>query len=97
MKRLLASLAGAAALTAATFLTPAFAQEKGTVYYLVPTLLDEFQTGSVSAIEKFMGDVGYKTVTLNADSKTDVQQGQMNDVIALKPAAIVLAALWRAG
>ena len=93
MKRLLASLAGAAALTAATFLTPAFAQEKGTVYYLVPTLLDEFQTGSVSAIEKFMGDVGYKTVTLNADSKTDVQQGQMNDVIALKPAAIVLAAV----
>lgn len=93
MKRLLASLVGAAALTAATFLPPAFADEKGTIYYLVPTLLDEFQTGSVSAIEKFMGDVGYKTVTLNADSKTDVQQGQMNDVIALKPAAIVLAAV----
>ena len=31
---------------------PAFAQSKGTVYYLVPTLLDEFQTGSVSAIKK---------------------------------------------
>jgi len=72
---------------------PAFAQDKGTIYYLVPTLLDEFQTGSVSAIEKFMGQVGYKTVTLNADNKTDVQQGQMNDVIALKPSAIVLAAV----
>ncbi|MBN8998555.1 MAG: sugar ABC transporter substrate-binding protein [Rhizobiales bacterium] len=93
MNRFIASLAGAAALAAATFLTPAFAQEKGTIYYLVPTLLDEFQTGSVSAIEKFMGDVGYKTVTLNADNKTDVQQGQMNDVIALKPSAIVLAAV----
>lgn len=93
MKKLIASLAGAAALAAATFMTPAFAQEKGTIYYLVPTLLDEFQTGSVSAIEKFMGDVGYKTVTLNADNKTDVQQGQMNDVIALKPSAIVLAAV----
>ncbi|MBN9020287.1 MAG: sugar ABC transporter substrate-binding protein [Rhizobiales bacterium] len=93
MNKLIATLAGAAALAAATFMTPAFAQEKGTIYYLVPTLLDEFQTGSVSAIEKFMGDVGYKTVTLNADNKTDVQQGQMNDVIALKPSAIVLAAV----
>jgi ribose transport system substrate-binding protein len=72
---------------------PAFAQDKGTIYYLVPTLIDEFQTTSVTAIEKFMGDVGYKTVSLNADNKTDVQQGQMNDVIALKPAAIVLAAV----
>jgi len=93
MKKLLASLVGAAALASVTFLTPAYAQDKGTVYYLVPTLLDEFQTGSVSAIEKFMGDVGYKTVTLNADNKTDVQQGQMNDVVALKPSAIVLAAV----
>ncbi|MBB5752213.1 sugar ABC transporter substrate-binding protein [Prosthecomicrobium pneumaticum] len=93
MKRMMATLAGAVALAAATFMTPAFAQDKGTIYYLVPTLLDEFQTGSVSAIEKFMGDVGYKTVTLNADNKTDVQQGQMNDVIALKPSAIVLAAV----
>jgi ribose transport system substrate-binding protein len=71
----------------------AFAQDKGSVVYLVPTLLDEFQTGSVSAIEKFMKDVGYKTTTLNADNKTDVQQGQMNDVIKTKPAAIILAAV----
>ena len=83
----------AGATFAATLAAPAFAQDKGTVYYLVPTLLDEFQTTSVTAIEKFMGDVGYKTVALNADNKTDVQQGQMNDVIALKPAAIVLAAV----
>jgi len=84
-------MAGAA--FAAALAAPAFAQDKGTIYYLVPTLLDEFQTTSVSAIEKFMGDVGYKTVALNADNKTDVQQSQMNDVIALKPAAIVLAAV----
>jgi ribose transport system substrate-binding protein len=84
-------LAGAAFATAVAM--PAFAQDKGTIYYLVPTLIDEFQTTSVTAIEKFMGDVGYKTVSLNADNKTDVQQGQMNDVIALKPAAIVLAAV----
>ena len=37
---------------------PAYAQDKGTVYYMVPTLLDEFQTGSVSALEMFLEQVG---------------------------------------
>jgi ribose transport system substrate-binding protein len=72
---------------------PAFAASKGTIYYMVPTLLDEFQTESVSAVEKFVKDVGYDVVTLNADNKTDLQQSQMNDTILLKPAAIVLAAV----
>ena len=45
------------------------------------------------AIEKFLKDVGYETVTLNADNKTDLQQSQMNDVINLKPKAIILAAV----
>jgi ribose transport system substrate-binding protein len=74
-------------------LAPAFAQTKGTVYYLVPTLLDEFQTGSVSALELFLKQAGYEMKTLNADNKTDAQQTQMNDVIALKPNAIILAAV----
>jgi len=78
---------------ALALLSPAYAQDKGKVYYLVPTLLDEFQTGSVSALEMFLGQVGYQMETLNADNKTDVQQSQMNDVIALKPAAIILAAV----
>jgi ribose transport system substrate-binding protein len=94
MKRITAMIAGAACLAAAALANgAAWAQDKGQIYYLVPTLLDEFQTTSVSAIEKFMKDVGYKTVSLNADSKTDVQQSQMNDVIKLKPAAIILAAV----
>jgi ribose transport system substrate-binding protein len=81
------------ALTAMGLAVPAFAASKGTIYYLVPTLLDEFQTESVSAIEKFVKGVGYDVVTLNADNKTDLQQSQMNDTILLKPAAIVLAAV----
>jgi ribose transport system substrate-binding protein len=94
MKRITAMIAGAACLAAAALANgAAWAQDKGQIYYLVPTLLDEFQTTSVSAIEKFMKDVGYKTISLNADSKTDVQQSQMNDVIKLKPAAIILAAV----
>ncbi|MGA7268429.1 MAG: sugar ABC transporter substrate-binding protein, partial [Aestuariivirga sp.] len=59
--------------------SPAFAESKGTIYYMVPTLLDEFQTESVSAIEKFLKGVGYDVITLNADNKTDLQQSQMND------------------
>lgn len=93
MKRLLSSMMAALAMMAVAFATPAWAESKGKIYYLVPTLLDEFQTESVSAIEKFLKDVGYEPVTLNADNKTDLQQSQMNDVILLKPKAIVLAAV----
>ncbi|MBS3651071.1 sugar ABC transporter substrate-binding protein [Pseudaminobacter sp. 19-2017] len=92
MKRIVLAALGVLAMAMA-MLTPAFAQTKGTVYYLVPTLLDEFQTGSVSALEMFLKQVGYEMKTLNADNKTDAQQSQMNDVIALKPAAIILAAV----
>lgn len=92
MKRILLSVFGVLAVAFA-LLSPAFAQSKGKVYYLVPTLIDEFQTGSVSALEMFLKQVGYEMQTLNADNKTDVQQSQMNDVIALKPAAIILAAV----
>jgi ribose transport system substrate-binding protein len=93
MKHLLRNLICAASLAAVTLASPAWAESKGKVYYMVPTLLDEFQTESVSAIEKFMAGVGYEPVTLNADNKTDLQQSQMNDVIALKPKAIILAAV----
>ena len=92
MKRIVLSAFGVLALALA-MLTPAFAQSKGVVYYLVPTLLDEFQTGSVSALEMFLRQVGYEMKTLNADNKTDAQQSQMNDVITLKPAAVILAAV----
>lgn len=86
-------MAGFAMALVGTIDVPAEAQTKGKLYYLVPTLLDEFQTESVKALEKFLKDVGYETVTLNADNKTDVQQGQINDVINLKPKAIILAAV----
>ena len=92
MRRIMLSLLSVLVL-GVSMLTPAAAQSKGTVYYLVPTLLDEFQTGSVSALEMFLKQTGYEMKTLNADNKTDAQQSQMNDVIALKPAAIILAAV----
>ena len=93
MKRLLRSILGAVAVAAVALASPAWAESKGKIYYMVPTLLDEFQTESVKAIETFLKEVGYEPVTLNADNKTDLQQSQMNDVINLKPKAIVLAAV----
>jgi ribose transport system substrate-binding protein len=93
MNRLRRLLTASIAIAAVGIVSPAFAQSKGKIFYMVPTLLDEFQTESVSAITKFMGDVGYEVVTLNADNKTDLQQSQMNDTILQKPAAIVLAAV----
>jgi len=93
MKRILSGVIGAVAVLGVALCAPAWAESKGKIYYLVPTLLDEFQTESVAAIEKFLKDVGYEPVTLNADNKTDLQQSQMNDVINLKPKAIVLAAV----
>lgn len=93
MNRIRRLLIASIALTALGVAAPAFAASKGTIYYMVPTLLDEFQTESVAAIEKFVKDVGYDVVTLNADNKTDLQQSQMNDTILLKPAAIILAAV----
>ena len=92
--RLLQSLIAAGVVAAMTLSAgSALAESKGKIYYMVPTLLDEFQTESVHALTKFMGDVGYELVSLNADNKTDVQQSQMNDTIALKPKAIIVAAV----
>jgi ribose transport system substrate-binding protein len=79
---------------AATAITAATAAEmKGKIYYLVPTLLDEFQTGSIDAITKFMADVGYEVVSLDGQNRTDLQLSQIDDVIELKPDAVILAAV----
>ena len=63
----------------------AAAQTKGQIYYLVPTLIDEFQTGSIDAITKFMGEVGYEVVSLDAQNRSDLQLNQVDDVLNLAP------------
>ena len=55
---------------------PAAAQEKGTIYYMIPTLLDEFQTESQKAIEGVFGDMGYEVVSLDAQNRADLQLNQ---------------------
>jgi ribose transport system substrate-binding protein len=96
MRTLLRSITGAVvgiALTASAITVAAAAEMKGKIYYLVPTLLDEFQTGSIDAITKFMADVGYEVVSLDGLNQSTTQLNQIDDVINLKPAAVILAAV----
>ncbi len=94
MRRSLKGLIGIAAGIGmmATALT-AMAQEKGTIFYLVPTLLDEFQTESVSSMEKSIESLGYEVKTLDGQNRSDVQLNQLDDVILLNPKAIIMAAV----
>jgi ribose transport system substrate-binding protein len=94
MKRLSRVLAGAVAVVAiAASATLAMAQSKGKIVYLVPTLLDEFQTGSIDAITNFMKEVGYEVVSLDGQNRSDLQLNQIDDTITQKPAAVILAAV----
>jgi ribose transport system substrate-binding protein len=87
-----ALLAGAAMVGLAVW-QPAMAQEKGTIYYMIPTLLDEFQTETQKAVEGVFGEMGYKVVSLDAQNQPDRQLNQLEDVIQLKPDAIIMNAV----
>jgi ribose transport system substrate-binding protein len=71
----------------------AMAQDKGTIYYLAPTLFDEFQVETKDMVELLFAELGYKVVTLDAQQKADLQNSQMDDTILQKPKAIILAAV----
>lgn len=84
-----ALFAGVLALGAAT----ASAQDRGTIVYLIPTLLDEFQTTSQEAVEFVFGEMGFTVESLDAQNRADLQLNQFEDALALNPVAIVLAAV----
>jgi len=83
----------AGALGAGLVAGPAAAQERGTIYYMIPTLLDEFQTESQKAIEQVFGELGYEVVSLDAQNRADTQLNQLEDVINLEPDAIIMNAV----
>ncbi len=91
--RMVKGAVAAIALSALALGAAAAQEMKGKIYYLVPTLLDEFQTGSVDAITKFMNEVGYEVVSLDGQNQSNTQLNQIDDVINLKPAAVILAAV----
>jgi ribose transport system substrate-binding protein len=83
----------AALLTMAGIGHGAAAQEKGTIYYLAPTLFDEFQVETKDMVELLFGQLGYKVVTLDAQQRADLQNSQMDDAVLQAPKAIILAAV----
>ena len=86
-------LAGVVAAGAMMTALPAIAQDRGTIVYLVPTLLDEFQTTSQEAVEFVFGELGFEVVSLDAQNRADLQLNQFEDALALDPKAIILAAV----
>ena len=92
MKKTLGAVLAVAALLLA-LPGAAQAQGKGEVIYLIPTLLDEFQTESQKAIEASFSQLGYAVTSLDAQNRADVQLNQFDDAVELEPKAIVLNAV----
>jgi ribose transport system substrate-binding protein len=88
-----ALMAGVALIGLAGSGAPAGAQQEGTIYYMIPTLLDEFQTESQKAIEGVFGQLGYTVESLDAQNRPDLQLNQLEDVIELEPDAIIMNAV----
>ena len=95
MRSLMKALGGlvAAILVMTGLGQSAMAQDKGTIYYLAPTLFDEFQVETKNMVELLFAELGYKVVTLDAQQRADLQNSQMDDTILQKPKAIILAAV----
>ena len=85
-----ALLGGAVALGLAA---QAQAQQHGKVVYFIPTLLDEFQSGSRDAFENVLGAMGYEVTSLDAQNRADLQLNQLEDAINTKPDAIIMNAV----
>ncbi|MGE3876628.1 MAG: sugar ABC transporter substrate-binding protein [Parvibaculaceae bacterium] len=95
MRSLVKALGGllVAVLVMAGLGRAAMADDKGTIYYLAPTLFDEFQVETKDMVELLFKELGYKVVTLDAQQRADLQNSQMDDTILQKPKAIILAAV----
>ncbi len=90
------SIAAGATLAVSTLAlagTAAAQESKGTIYYLMPTLLDEFQTLSQEAVEHVFPQLGYEVVSLDAQNRSDIQINQFDDAIELSPTAIIVNAV----
>ncbi|MFQ5974569.1 MAG: sugar ABC transporter substrate-binding protein [Alphaproteobacteria bacterium] len=90
-RRLAGAVVGGAVFAAASL--SASAQDRGTIVYLIPTLIDEFQTTSQEAVEFVFGELGFDVVSLDAQNRGDLQLNQMEDALALGPKAFILAAV----
>ncbi|RWB75882.1 MAG: sugar ABC transporter substrate-binding protein [Mesorhizobium sp.] len=72
---------------------PAFAEGKGKVYFLIPDSGGPFYPTSAKVEAKFLEQIGYELTVLDATNKSDLQLNQLDNVINLKPKAIIVAAV----
>ncbi len=93
MKRIL--VLALALLAAATLAMGGGQKQKqgGLLYYLGPSLMDEFQSGSAQYVQKFGNELGYTVKALQADNKAQLQMEQLDDAISQNPRAIILNAV----
>jgi ribose transport system substrate-binding protein len=65
----------------------------GKIYYLIPTLIDDFQTESQRMIEGVFNSLNYEVISIDARGDQELQLKQLKAVIATKPAGIILNAV----
>jgi ribose transport system substrate-binding protein len=63
------------------------------VYYMAPTLFDEFQAGTNKMMLQFGQEAGYEVRALNGNNNADTQINQIDDAVNQKPVAIILNAV----
>ncbi len=59
----------------------------------MPRLLDEFQAGPIDGPTTSMDDVGHELAALDGQNRADLRLDQLDDVLALDPAAPVIASV----
>jgi ribose transport system substrate-binding protein len=87
---------GISALVAASIsfsTVPAFAESKGTIAYLLPDSGGPFYPDAGKILKEFLQQEGYDLTILDSNNKSDVQLNQIDNVINLKPKAIIVAAV----
>jgi len=73
--------------------TLCFMNRPRVVYYMIPTLIDEWQTESQKAIEQFFREKKYTVISIDARNDQELQNLQLGLAIDLWPAAIILYAV----
>jgi ribose transport system substrate-binding protein len=72
---------------------PGLAESKGKIFYLIPDSGGPFYPDSAKVLQKMLGDDGYEVSVLDSNNKSDLQLNQVDNVINLKPKAIIVAAV----
>jgi ribose transport system substrate-binding protein len=64
-----------------------------TVYYLIPTLIDEWETESQKAIERLFAELHYEVISIDAREDAERQNNQLAKIVKLRPPIIILNAV----